>query len=87
MQSFFTQTTKTLIRLCDAPTDLSLHWMHMSEGTFSDFAATTCLPTTVLTMRMKPSRMNPFHFLFNISEYYVSTNHCFVLFIITCTLK
>ena len=62
MQSFFTQATKTLIRLCDAPTDLSLHWTHMSEGTFSDFAATTCLPTTVLTMRMKPSRMNPFIF-------------------------
>ena len=36
MKNFFMRTTKTLIRLCGA--DLSLRWVHMSEGTFFHFA-------------------------------------------------
>ena len=37
MQSFIMRTTKTLSKLCDEQADdLSLHWVHMSEGMFSN---------------------------------------------------
>ena len=66
MQSFFMWTTKNLIRLHSAQADLSLYWVHMSEGTFSHVAA-HINPDPLIRIRLFDIRDQSRAHLFNLT--------------------